>query len=207
MTKSLTPAQRFKHLFDLSNDESTTPGERASAQRKWQAWLKRNNKKPIEISAILMQAEKDDAAANPPPPPPPSPSADPLHAADDPTHNPATVLEEIARRYVVMQSHVRIIYVLWIIATHVYTQFSIAPRVLMTSEDPISGKTTALEFARRLMFRANEEAFATDANIRDHLSEGPGSVALDEGDLADPATAGRSFGCGTSAMRGGRNSA
>ena len=35
------------------------------------------------------------------------------------------------------------------------------------------------------MFRANEEAFASEAAIRDHLDEGPGSVALDEGDLLD----------------------
>ena len=35
------------------------------------------------------------------------------------------------------------------------------------------------------MFRANSETFATEAAIRDHLSQGPCSIALDEGDLLD----------------------
>ena len=85
-----------------------------------------------------------------------------------------------------MRPHVRVTYVLWIIATHVYVKFRIAPRVLLASENPVSGKSTALELARCLIFRANEEAFASDAEIRDHLDQGPGSVALDEGDLVDP---------------------
>jgi hypothetical protein len=185
MTKRLTPEQRFKQLFNLSHDESTTPEERESAQRKWQEWLKRHGKKPIDISSILAQAELDDKAANPPPPPPP-PTSPPLHAFDDPRFNPASLIEDLSFRYLAMRPHVRIIYVLWIIATHVYTLFSIAPRILLSSEDPYSRKTTALEFARRLIFRVNEGAFSTEAAIRDHLSQGPGSIALDELDLGEP---------------------
>jgi hypothetical protein len=90
----LTQEQKFKRLFDLSNDESTTPQERASAERKWREWLKRHDKKPIDVSSILAQAERDDAAANPPQPPQPPPGP-PLHPFDDPAHNPATLVEEI----------------------------------------------------------------------------------------------------------------
>jgi hypothetical protein len=186
MAKGLTPEQRFKQLFDLSNDEATTPHEREVARRKWQEWLTRHGKKPIDISSILTQAERDDLAANPPPQPQPSPPPDPIHPFDDPRFNPATLLEEFAGNYVTMRPHVRVIFVLWIIATYVHDQFRVAPRVLLTSEEPDSGKTTALEIARSLMFRANEESFATDAAIREHLSQGPCSVALDEGDLYDP---------------------
>ena len=186
MTKSrLTPEQRFKQLFNLYLDESTTPGEREAAERKWRERLRRHGKKPSDISAILAQAEYDDAAARPPPPP--SPAAPPSNLFEDSTFNPATLVEEIAVRYLAMRPHVRVIYTLWIVATHVYGEFRIAPRILLTSEKPDSGKSTALEIARALMFRANEGAFATDAAIRDHLSLGPGSVALDEGDLYDPA--------------------
>ena len=64
MTKSrLTPEQRFKQLFNLYLDESTTPGEREAAERKWRERLRRHGKKPSDISAILAQAEYDDAAA------------------------------------------------------------------------------------------------------------------------------------------------
>jgi hypothetical protein len=182
MAKHLTPEQKFRRLFDLSNDESTTAHEREVAQRKWQKWLSEHGKKPIDISAILAQAERDDAAANPPPPP------DPPHPFDDPAYNPATLVEDVACKYVVMRPPARIIYVLWIVATHVYVQFRIAPRVLLASEEPDSGKTTALELARSLIFRANEETFATDAALRDDLDQGAGSIALDEGDLYEPAS-------------------
>jgi Protein of unknown function (DUF3631) len=181
VAKAQTPAQRFKHLFDLSNDESTTPAERAAAARKCREWLKRHDKKSRDISSILAQAERDDAAANPPSPPPPPPP----NPFDDPTYNAATLVEEIVERYLVMRPHVRTLYVLWIVATHVHTEFRIAPRVLLISELPDSGKTTALEVARSLMFRANEESAATEAALRDHLAQGPGSIALDEGDLLD----------------------
>jgi hypothetical protein len=181
MAKGQTPEQKFKHLFNLSFDESTTPGERETAERKWRDWLKRRDKKPIDISAILAQAQRDDDAANPPPPPPPPPS----NPFNDPIYNAATLVEEIVERYVRMRSHVRIIFVLWVIATHVYVRFRVAPRVLLISEKPDSGKTTGLEVARSLIFRANEESFATEAALKEHLSEGPGSIALDEGDLLD----------------------
>ncbi len=181
-----TPEQRFKQLFNLSHDESTTPSERETAERKWRKWLKDHNKKPIDIASVLAQAERDDNAANPPPPPP-DPRANAPHVFNDPQYNPATLVDGIVGKYLVMRSHVRIVYVLWVVATHVYVKFRVAPRVLLTSENPDSGKTTALEVARALIFRANEESFATDAALRDHLRLGPGSIALDEGDLYEPA--------------------
>ena len=189
MAKGLTPAQKFKQLYSLYLDESTTPGERENAERKWREWLKRHNKKPNDIPLILAQAVQDDGAANPPPGPPPDPRDGPTsprgHVFDDPNHDPATLIEQFARQYLTMSEHALVVYVLWIVATHVYDRFSIAPRILFASEDPDSGKTTALEIARSLMFRANEESFATAAAIRDHLSQGSCTIALDESDLLE----------------------
>jgi hypothetical protein len=195
VAKGQTPEQKFKHLYDLYLDESTTQGERDSAQRKWREWLKRHNKKSSDIPLILAKAVKDDDAANPHPPPP-----DPRdhgaaspgdHVFDDADHDPATMIEEFVRLYLAMREHALVVFVLSIAATHVYEKFSIASRVLFTSEDPDSGKSTALEIARSLMYRANEESFATAAAIRDHLGRtlaadsASCSVALDEGDLLD----------------------
>jgi hypothetical protein len=80
---------------------------------------------------------------------------------------------------------VQIIYSLWIVFTHVYTQFEIAPRLVMVSEGPDSGKTTARRVAARLVYRPNEDAFGTAAAIREYLDEGPGTVLLDELDYLD----------------------
>jgi Protein of unknown function (DUF3631) len=184
----LTPEQRFKRLFLLSRDKTTTPAEREAAKRKCEDWLKRQGKDWIDVPAILAKAERDDDAGRPPPPPPPDPRAGAPHPFDDSRYNPATLVEDIARRYLAMRPHVRVIYILFIIASHIYDQFRVAPRALLTSEGPDSGKTTALEVARSLMFRPNEEVFGTAAALRDHLSLGSCSVALDEADLYDPAT-------------------
>ena len=55
----------------------------------------------------------------------------------------------------------------------------------MTSEGPDSGKSTALEVARRLVFRPNPETLGTGAAIVDFLDQGPGTVLLDELDQVD----------------------
>jgi hypothetical protein len=88
-----TPEQRFKKLFDLANDETTTQAERDAAQRKWREWLKRRGKRAIDVSAILAQAERDDDAATPPPPPP---RAGAPHPFDDPKYDPATLVPTFA---------------------------------------------------------------------------------------------------------------
>ena len=50
------------------------------------------------------------------------------------------MIEFFARRYLAMREHALVVFVLSIAATHVYEKFSIAPRVLFTSEDPDFGK-------------------------------------------------------------------
>ena len=53
------------------------------------------------------------------------------------------------------------------------------------SEQPDSGKSTALEIARHLVFRPNEETAGTGAAIADFLDQGPGTVLYDELDHVD----------------------
>jgi len=181
MARSQTPEQRFKRLFDSSNDESTAQEERASAQRRSQDWLKRYGKKPIDISSILAQAERGDASCH---------SAASTAVVDAPAQLRKHALESRRRASHLQilgdEPDVRTVYTLRVLATNVYDQFQITPRVLLISEGPESGKTTALEIARRLMFRAND-GFASDAAIRDHFNEGRGSGIFDEVDLLNPA--------------------
>jgi hypothetical protein len=189
MPERTTPAQRFKRVFELWVNGST-PGEREAAERKANEWLKRNGKTRSDISAILAQAMADDAAAQPPPP-----QSDPrdsaAHPFDTPEFTPVWAVKSLAEKYVLMAEHVALIYSLWVCFTHVYTQFAIAPRVALISEDPDSGKSTALKIARHLVFRPNRETFGTGAAITDFLDEGPGTVLLDELDNIPDANARR----------------
>jgi hypothetical protein len=181
-----TAEQTFRSIFNLWVDENTPREERDVAGRKMDAWLRRRGKSRVDISSILAEAERDDAATNPSTPPP-NPRASAPHPFDDPKYNPANLVEDVVRKYVAMRPHVRVIFVLSIIFSHFYTRFRIAPRIALVSEDPDSGKTTALEVARSLAFRSNEEALGTVAAIRRFLKQGPATIVLDEIDLIDAA--------------------
>jgi hypothetical protein len=95
MAKS-TPAQRFKHIFDVWMHPGSQPGDRANAERQINAWLKRHNKTRADISAILAQAEADNAAQRPSSPPPSDPrdaaSAQPIDSAQNAASRSAETL-------------------------------------------------------------------------------------------------------------------
>jgi hypothetical protein len=147
------------------------------------AWLKRHAKTRTDIPLIVAEAVADDAASQPPSPQPdPRATENPL---DDPQFTPAGLVEVILAEYVTMNEHAAVIYSLWICLTHVYLLFSVAPRVALVSEEPDSGKTTALEVARNLVLRPNPETLGSGPAITDFLDLGPGTVLLDELDQVD----------------------
>jgi hypothetical protein len=184
MAKS-TPAQTFKRIFDVWTHSGTQPGDRANAERKMDAWLKRHGKSRNDISSILAQAEADAAAQKPPPPPPPDPRDSAPHPFVDPKFNPVGLVYEAAGNYLFMSEPVRIIYSCWIPYTHVHSRFKIAPRLAFTSEFPGEGKSTALDVARHLVLRPNPEALGTGAAVREFLNEGACTILLDELDMLD----------------------
>jgi hypothetical protein len=164
-------------------DKNAPQAERGNAERKLDAWLKRHSKTRVDIPAILIQAAADDAAAQPPPP---SDLRDhEPHPFDNPKFTAAGLVEGIATKYLTMEPHVSVIYSLTICFTHVYTKFAMAPRVALISDGPDSGKTTALDVARPLVFRPNPEALGTGAAVREFLDQGPCTVMLDELDQLD----------------------
>jgi hypothetical protein len=142
-----TPAQTFAKIFAQFTHPSTPPKMRANAERKMDAWLKKNGKTRVDIQAILIQAAIDDGIVKAPP----TTSADPRDAAPnpftDPTLNPAGIVEGMVMKYATMGEHARTIYVLWIIFTHVYKRYAIAPRLALVSKMENSGKTILLEIA------------------------------------------------------------
>jgi hypothetical protein len=178
-----TPSQHFRDLFNRYIAGSTE-NERAEGEKKMDAWLKRHGKTRIDAPKVLLQAARDDEAAKPPPPP-----SDPRDAApnpfEDPRFNAASLVHGIVGKYLTMEWYVQVIYSLWIVFTHVYTQFELAPRLAMLSEGPDSGKSTARKVASHLVFRPNQEAFGTAAALREYLDQGPGTILLDELDYLD----------------------
>jgi hypothetical protein len=187
MPKS-TPEQKFAKYYATFMDSATNKNVRAAAKRQIEVWFKRHEKeypkKWGDIPSILLKAAKDDEKANPPPPQP-DPRNDASVQYDPKRHNPFSLVENLVKGYVTMTEHARVIYVLWIIFTHVYERFAVAPRIALVSRHPHCGKSTALEIARALTREPNEEALGTGAAVRDHLDKRPRCVLLDEIDHAD----------------------
>jgi Protein of unknown function (DUF3631) len=181
--KKKTPAQKFADIFRQFTS-GATPWVRTTAESKMDEWLKRHAKTRVDIPLILAEAVADDAASQPPPPQP-DPRDTGINPLNDPTFTPADLVERIVARYVWMPPHLMVIFRLCICLAHVYRRFRITPRVAFVSEEPDSGKSTALDVARPLVFRPNPEALGSAAAIIDFLDEGPGTVLLDELDQVD----------------------
>jgi hypothetical protein len=211
MSKKTTPEQHFAKIFNLYSNGATKK-ERAAAERKMEAWLKRNGKTRADIRPMLAKADADDAAAQPPS----DPRDGAPHLYDNPLFNPLNLVQGIVKKYVTMDPSALVIYALWLIATFVYQQFRIVPRVAFISADPDSGKSTALNVGRCLMYRPNPETLGTAAAITEFLDErgeGPGTVTLDELDQIDAGARrnlqkiwnmGRTRGTTLSLMHGGK---
>src|SRR6516165_256046 len=178
-----TPAQTFAAIFARFTAGST-PEERATGERMMDRWLARHGKTRADIPQILAQAVADEAASQPPPPPSDPRDTKP-HPFKDPAFTPFGLVHGIVGKYLTMEWYVQVIYALWIVFTHVYTQFEIAPRLVMVSEGPDSGKSTARKVASHLVYRPNAEALITAAALREYLDQGPGTVLLDELDYLD----------------------
>jgi len=174
---TLAAVRRFAKLFALFMAAGATTNERAAAERKIEAWLKQHGKTRADIPAILAQAVADEESRQPPPP---DPSAAQTHPYADPAFTPVGLVHGIAGKYLTMDPHDAVIYALWIVFTHVYTQFEIAPRLALVSEGPDAGKSTARRVASHLVYRPNPEALGTAAALRDYLDQGPGTILLDE---------------------------
>jgi hypothetical protein len=180
----LTPAQRFHNLFKRWATGSTE-AERATGERKVDEWLARNGKTRADIAALLAEAHADELKANPPPPPP-DPRDSAPHPYDDPRFTPAGLVEGIVKKYVAMSEHVSTIVSLWTPFTHVYMQFAVAPRVVVTSKDPVSGKSTLRRVLSHLVCRPNRASLSSVPLLVRFLDRGPGTVMLDEVDHTDP---------------------
>jgi hypothetical protein len=178
-----TPAETFASIFNRFMSGSTKH-ERKQGERAMDAWLKRHGKTRIDIQSILAQAAADEAARQPQVAQPDPRDAQP-HPFDNPQFTPVGLVHGIVGKYLTMEPHVRIIYSLYIVATHVHQQFRIIPRLALVSELPDSGKSEALDVAKCLVLRPNPDVLSTAAAIIDFIDEGPGTIGLDELDLID----------------------
>src|SRR5262245_40532715 len=184
-----TPAQRFAKYFRVFVDKVAQPGERASAERKMDEWLKRHGKTRGDIPQILVAAAADDAAAAPPSPPSDPRDVDPSQSRPD-----VTVLDLIramAGDYFVFESpHEYVAYALWIAHTHVYELYEVTPRLVITNPTSGCGKSVVLNVADRLVARSEKSDNWTAASMYDAAHHDRKTLGVDEADNLDFVTKG-----------------
>jgi len=184
-----TPAQRFAKIFAQWIHPGTLQGQRGNAERQMDAWLKRHGKTRADIQAILTQAAADDIAAAPPPPP-----SDPRDVDPSQSFPNVTVLDLIramAEDYFVFESpHEYVAYTLWVAHTHVYENFEVSPRMVITSPTSGCGKSVVLKVADRLVARSEMGDNWTVASMYDAAHHDRKTLGVDEADNLDFATKG-----------------
>jgi hypothetical protein len=180
MAKKKSPAQHFAALFELWM-RGATDGEKASAKKKVDAWLKRHGKTDGDIGAILAQARNDEAASQPP-----QPKSDPRNTGADPyagtDFNVADLVHSMIERYIGLELYEYDAVTLWVIHTHVYERFMFTPRLLLTSPTKGHGKTTHLDVLSSLVARAHRSDSVTAAVLYHCINKLRSTMLLDEAD-------------------------
>ena len=143
--------RRARQLFALLG--SSNEGERENARRKLDKLLRRHGKTWNDLPEILH--EGTSASAAPPPDPRDATNLSDPHPFDSCT--PAQTVRGILETYVALEPHEYVPVALWIIHTHVFDQYMVTPRLLLTSPVRNCGKTTLVDSTSRLVARAEKQ--------------------------------------------------
>jgi hypothetical protein len=176
-----TPAQTFAGIFAVWVHPGTEPELRATAERKMDAWLKRNGKTRADIPEILAQAARDKAAQAPPPPPSDPRDASPAQPID-PTETVLGLVCYAFKTYLALDSHEYVAKALWAMHTHVYDRYMVTPRLLLTSPVRGCGKSVGLDVLDRLVARPDLSDSITAASLYDTIDRDRCTMLIDEAD-------------------------
>jgi hypothetical protein len=169
-----------KRLRDLhARMCSSNSGERDVAWRKLDALLRRLGKTWNDLAELLHE-EKTASASPQPDPRDTGPAEHPFDQPGAPT--PADTVRRMLERHVALTEHEYVAVALWIIHTHVYDQFMVTPRLVLTSPVRNCGKTTLLDVASRLVARPHKDDSTTAAVIYHNVNVTRSTLLLDEAD-------------------------
>ena len=164
-----------KRLRDL-HARLAIEGERESALRKIDEWLRRHGKTWNDVPELLHDENARASAAH----------ADPRDAtASEPvssTVTPLDIVRAMVSDYVALQPHEHVAVACWIVHTHVYDRFMMTPRWVVMSPVRACGKTTLLDVASHMVARPEKSDNLTAAAIYHAVDEGRCTLLIDEAD-------------------------
>ena len=147
--------------------------ERDNAWRRIDEILKRHKRTWGELPELIGAIPDDD--------PQPTASANDQAGAI----GPLDLVEGMLRRYVGLKEHEYVAVPLWAVHTHVYDQFSITPRLALTSPTSDCGKSTLLLFLKAICASPHKSDDVTPASLFRLIDAGVTTLLCDEIDNAD----------------------
>jgi len=129
---------------DLAGDivglGSSDPAERATARNNIANLLARHRKTWNDLADVLCPASHEPWACDP-------------HADAPDRVNPADLVYYLLGQYVALKEHEYVATALWVVHTHVHTDFMVTPRLALRSPTADCGKTTLLDVLSTLVAR------------------------------------------------------
>jgi hypothetical protein len=168
--------KRVRDLFAMLG--SSNPQEQATARRKLEVLLKRLGKTWNDLPELL---HDDEAATSAPR------ADDPRDAEPAPdvgaNITPADLIRHVLEQYVALADpHEYVAITLWAIHTHVFDNFMVTPRLVLTSPVKGCGKTTLLDVLSTLVARPEKSDNITAAAIYDAIDRDRCTLLIDEAD-------------------------
>jgi Protein of unknown function (DUF3631) len=148
--------------------------ERVSAWRRIDEILKRHKRTWGALPELIGATPADNRQ-------PASPSANDRAEAI----GALDLVEGMLRRYVGLKEHEYVAVSLWAVHTHVYDQFSITPRLALTSPTSDCGKSTLLLFLKAICASPHKSDDVTPASLFRLIDAGFTTLLCDEIDNAD----------------------
>jgi Protein of unknown function (DUF3631) len=171
--------ERMRRLHAMTDPEKSNPQEKATAEKKLCALLKRLGKNWTDLPKLMAEAA---AVLDPPPP-----SSDPRDATPAPDVGanifPPDLIIRVMEDYVELANpHDFVAIALWAIHTHVHAKFMVTPRLVLTSPVYGCGKTTMLDVLSTLVAKPEKADSITAAGIYHAVDIEHCTLLLDEAD-------------------------
>jgi hypothetical protein len=169
--------KRIRQLFHLIG--SPNPNEAANARDKLDKLLAKHGLNWIDIHACVAAADADEkansGASN-------SGTATPQSPTAGPEVNVLDLVLRLLELHVAVTPEERLAVALWILHTHVFSRFTITPRLALMSPVRGCGKTTLLILLDLLVADSYRTDNVTAATIYHLLDYGSRTLLVDEGD-------------------------
>jgi Protein of unknown function (DUF3631) len=173
MTRKKTVRDRVRALFALMGSDNQT--ERDTARSKLAELLQKLGKTWNDLPELLQPGEETSQSHDPR-------DNDDTGPSPYDKYTPVSTVHGMIEQYVALEPHEYLAVSLWCIHTHIFDQFMVTPRLLLSSPVRNCGKSTLLDVMSRLVRLPELHDNITAAVLYQSICELHPTMLLDEAD-------------------------